>query len=267
MPKSLTKGLDKQGGDPAVRCMYSGMVDGKFKAVSIMHGPFPLAPGEDPTGGNGSDVKTETINGVTAYSFVKNGGKTVSVVFSTTGGTGNVDLEDDALSPTKLRTAAVAATKQVMDTLGVHGSDTGASEGGNGSATGGGKNGAWPSDVCELMPEELTSQLQKKKADPAVSCIYAGSYKGVQATFELRHENSPVDQHDPTGGEGTDLQKDEYGSTTVWSYLVDGGGAAIVRINTGPDSLSVRLTADVPAEALRSEAISLAVYIAGELED
>jgi len=274
MPADLVKGLDKEDGDPQMRCFYAGNIDSKYHGVMISRGGFKVSP-DDPSGNNsGKQIKTSTIDGRKGWSWFTSNANTAIATFDSGEESALILVSNDAKSPEENRTAALALAATVSKAL-RSGKMTGAVTAPPTTSYPKVPAGtrAWPHVICDVMPAQLLSDMEKARGYEDQSCRLRTDTKTGFVSIDLHREVDKVDPTDPTRGMGKSVKKDTIDGRQVYSYLNDSGTVptAFVLFDTGADeSASIRYAESdakttIDPEKVRADALALAKQIAPKL--
>lgn len=279
MPGKLTNGLEKQDGDPQLRCMYSDMVDHKFTSVMIYKGAFSIDP-DDPSGSNsGKEIKAGTVDGRKAWSWLNGNANGATAAFdSGEKGSAYASVSNEAKDPEENRKAALALAEQFSKAL----------KGGNpagGAVTAPPSTShpkvpagtrAWPHIICDLAPEKMLKDMEKARGYETQSCRLSSDTKDGFVKVDISQAVRPTDPTNPAGKIGEKQKKESFDGRVAYSYLETKIGSsdvqtAYVSFDTGGRKwLTVRVTeADVvtpvAAAKVRADALALAQEIAPKL--
>lgn len=274
MPADLVKGLEKQDGDPQMRCFYAGNIDTKYHGVMITRGGFKVSP-DDPSGNNsGKQIKTSTIDGRKGWSWFTGTANTALATFDSGDESALILVANEAKSPEETRTAALALAASVSKAL-RSGKMTGAVTAPPTTSYPKVPAGtrAWPHVICEVMPAQLLSDMEKARGYEDQSCRLRTDTKTGFVSIDVHREVDKVDPADPTMGMGKSVKKDTIDGRQVYSYLNDSGTVptAFVLFDTGADeSASIRYAESdakttIDPEKVRADALALAKQIAPKL--
>lgn len=278
MPADVTKGFEKEDGDPQLRCFYTAMIDRKYHSVMISKGAFTVSP-DDPSGNNhGKQIKTGTVDGRKAWSWLTDNANSAWATFDSGDGSALIGISNEAKSPEENRTDVLALAGRVSTALRSDKPMTGAVTAppttSHPKVPAGTR--AWPAVICDLMPQNLLDDMEKARGYESQSCRLSTDTDDGFLKIEVHRTIPPTDPKDPSNGSGKEIKKESFDGREAYSYLYDSSSpdsvpSAYVVFNTGGrDWAEVHISdanvvTPVAPEKVRQEALDLAKQIAPKL--
>ncbi|WP_029137940.1 hypothetical protein [Nakamurella lactea] len=277
MPADVVKGMDREDGDPQLRCMYTATIDHNYTSAMISKGSFNVDAG-DLAGPTTKDVKESTVDGRQAWSYLSKNTPTAWVTFDSGKGSALIGFGTEANSDDKNRTAALDLAARVSKALRSNAPMTGAVTAPPTTSYPKVPAGtrAWPHLICDLAPEKLLADMEKARGYETQSCRLSTDTDDGFTKISIEQSIPPRDPANPAGNIGEKQQKESFDGRTAYSYLgqqisENSPPTAYVTFDTGGRKwLTVRITeADVVTpidpEKVRADALALANEVAPKL--
>jgi hypothetical protein len=275
MPADVVKGMEREDGDPQLRCMYAAVIDHNYTSAILSKGSFSVDPEE--LAGPGTDgVKEATVDGRKAWSYLSKNTKTAWVTFDTAPeGSALVAFGSEAKSDDENRAAAIELAIRVSKALRSDAPMTGAVTAPPTTTHPKVPAGtrAWPPVICDLMPEKMLNSMEKSRGYESQSCRLSTDTKNGFSKISVTRTVPPSDLNDPSRGMGKDLKKESFDGREAYSYLYGSGSVPTVYVlfsTGGRDWAEVRVAEtdvvnQVKPEKVRADALALAKEIAPKL--